>query len=340
MMYPLFFAPIFKDKMWGGDKLKTLLDKAIDSETIGESWEIAAHPNGMSTVTNGPLKGKTLETLIKEYGKAVMGSRMGNVEKFPLLLKVIDAKDMLSVQVHPEDDYANVHENGEYGKNEAWYILDAEEGATLVAGLKEGTTKEEFKKALDDGQLETVLNEIEVKAGDVINIPAGFVHAIGKGIVIAEIQQNSDTTYRVYDWMRADADGNYRELHVDKAMDVIDFEGKIPTEILQAQMEEYGGCMKKSYIDNNYFTLDALEIHSHYSVFNKVDNFELYFCVEGEGKILWENESHTILKGESFMIPAAMKNYRIEGDLTVLKMSNRSYLNEEMKRKSDYKAVI
>ena len=204
MSYPLLFEPILKEKIWGGDTLYKKYGMDLPSPNIGESWNIACHENGMSVVANGSLKGKTLEEVIHLRGRALLGTSLGDehIEKFPLLIKILDATDILSVQVHPDDTYAKIHENGELGKTEMWYVIDAKPDASLVYGVKEGTTREEFKAAIEGGYLEKYLKRLEVESGDVVFMPAGMVHAIGAGILICEIQQNSDTTYRVYDWNR------------------------------------------------------------------------------------------------------------------------------------------
>ena len=222
-MEPIIFAPDYKERVWGGEKLKTVYGKEIPFEHTGESWEIACHDHGQSVAVNGTFKGMTLKDILLSAGQEVIGKGFDQGDKFPLLIKLIDAKDDLSVQVHPDDAYAHVHENGELGKSEAWVILEAEEGASLVIGLKEGTTKKAFEDALKAGELEKVLNRLPVKSGDVVDIPAGLLHAIGSGIMLAEVQQNSDTTYRVYDWNRVGLDGKSRELHVEKSLETIDF---------------------------------------------------------------------------------------------------------------------
>lgn len=321
--YPIFFEPDLKEKIWGGTKLKEIFKKKSQSDIVGESWEIAAHQNGTSIISNGELKGMTLVEAFETHKVELLGKRMENAEKFPLLLKIIDAKEQLSVQVHPEDVYAKINENGEYGKTEAWYVLHAQQGAKLVVGLKSGVTKEVFLKALAEEKLEEVLNEVEVKANDVINIPAGLVHAIGAGIVLAEIQQNSDTTYRVYDWNRKDKDGNGRELHIEKAIDVIDFEHKIPAKLTVGQTEAFGENTRTVYVENEYFTLEEYVISERYQVINKADEFELYLCIEGEGALVADDVKEELYLGRSVMIPAALKSFTIEGNLRMLRMRNK-----------------
>jgi mannose-6-phosphate isomerase len=332
--YPLFFRPDLKEKVWGGSKIESLFNKSasgVDSTRVGESWEIAAHPNGSSIIMNGELNGMTFEDAIRHYKRELMGHDMMDAEKFPLLLKIIDAKDDLSVQVHPEDEFAMLFENGELGKNESWYVLEADPDAELVMGLKPGTTKEKFIEALDNEHLETVLNIVPVKAHDVFDIPAGLVHAIGSGIVLAEIQQNSDTTYRVYDWNRKDENGIGRELHIDKAIQVIDFEDRIPITQVNGHVENFGNCSRTVFVDNDYFTLESFNIGSEYIVSNRKDEFELFLCVKGSGSLHWTSDSHYIGKGTSFYIPPSVKNFEIKGPLSLLRMRNKRKYGEVQK---------
>lgn len=310
-MYPIIFTPDFKERVWGGKKLKTVLGKEIPFEHTGESWEIACHTNGQSIVKNGAYKGLTMEELLKNHGESIIGKAYEKGDKFPLLIKFIDAKDKLSVQVHPEDDYAFANENGELGKSEAWYVLQADEGSKLVAGIKDGVTKEEFEEKLRNNELEEILNEVAVKAGDVLDIPAGLLHAIGDGILLAEIQQNSDTTYRVYDWGRVGLDGKPRELHIQKSMDVIDFEQKHSKELIKGIKASYDGFSITEFVRNKYFVLQEISIDTLYSQEKLVAAFEIYMCIKGSAKIEYNGESLEIGYGESLIIPSAMTNYKI-----------------------------
>jgi len=328
-MEPLFFTPDFKERVWGGNKIKTFLKKEIPFEYTGESWEIACHPNGQSIVKNGSLKGLTLEEALINEGEAILGKQFKQTDKFPLLIKFIDAKDKLSVQVHPEDAYAALHENGELGKSEAWYIIQAEPGSKLVAGLKDGVTRDEFERCLRENSLEEVLNEVEVKAGDVLDIPAGLIHAIGDGILLAEIQQNSDTTYRVYDWGRVGLDGLPREMHIQQSLDVIDFEHKHAKELVVGKKQEFEGYQLTEFVRNAYFVLQELNIRSTYTQHEEHD-FEIYVCVKGQGDIqfieskITETEAESITKtlpitlGDSFIIPKSLQEYTISGNQEAL----------------------
>ncbi|PKM94800.1 MAG: mannose-6-phosphate isomerase [Firmicutes bacterium HGW-Firmicutes-1] len=312
-MYLLLLEPDYKERVWGGQKLNTFLKKEIPFTHTGESWEVACHENGNSIIRNGSLKGMTLKAAIDTYGEELIGNTINKGKKFPLLLKYIDAKDLLSVQVHPDDEYAFVNENGELGKNEAWYILDAEIGSKLYVGLKEGVTKKIFVEAFQQNCLETVLNELEVKKGDVINIPAGLIHAIGTGILLAEVQQNSDTTYRVYDWGRVGLDGEMRELHIEKSLEVIDFEGLHSKSVVEGTKQVEEGYEMTYYIKNKYFSLDKISVSKSYNVLKPSKHFELFMCVEGNAKISCNEGAIDVVHGDSFMVPASIEEYTITG---------------------------
>jgi len=314
-MYPIIFTPDYKERVWGGQKLKTVLNKNIPFENTGESWEVACHNNGQSRVKNGQYAGYTLDKLLQEKGMEILGVPFNKGDKFPLLIKFIDAKEKLSVQVHPDDHYASEFENGELGKSEAWYILQADKGAKLVAGLKDGVTKEEFRKKLMSGNLEEILNEVEVKAGDVLNIPAGLIHAIGDGILLAEIQQNSDTTYRVYDWGRLGLDGNPRELHIEKSIDVIDFEHKHSKKLVNPIVFSHEGYRVSDFVRNEYFVLQEVVITRSYLSESRKHGFEIYMCVNGSGIIRYKDGSKEkevdIAFGETCLLPASLQAYSI-----------------------------
>ena len=226
---PLTFAPRFQQYIWGGRKLADVLGRSIPDGAVAESWEISAHPAAPTVVDSGPLAGRSLPELVEEYGTALVGSRgRWAVERgaFPLLVKLLDASRALSVQVHPDDAYARVHEGGELGKTEMWYVLAARDGAEVIRGLRDGVTPEALRKALSEDRIEDCLQRVGVTRGDAVLIEAGTVHAILDGVLLAEIQQSSNATYRIHDWGRVGADGAPRELHLEKALDVIDFEAR------------------------------------------------------------------------------------------------------------------
>ena len=244
MIKPVKLTPAFKDNIWGGTRLKTEYNKHTDMKIVAESWELSTHKDGESRINGGEYDGLKLSEYIEKIGKDKLGKRALEFNYFPLLIKFIDAKNNLSIQVHPDDEYALKHE-GEYGKTEMWYIMDAEKGSYLYYGFNRSITKEEYEKRISDNTLLEVLNKVEVKKGDMFFIPSGTVHAIGSGILICEIQQNSNTTYRVYDYDRRDANGNPRQLHIKQAIDVSCLEPspeqKAPT-IIADGVEELAKC--------------------------------------------------------------------------------------------------
>ncbi len=321
MLYPLKLQPIYKETIWGGSKLREKFNKDIPSDYTGESWEVACHKNGTSIISNGALKGKSLDNVIKLYGVLLLGSRVGvkGVEKFPLLVKILDASDKLSVQVHPDDGYAMKHEKGELGKTEMWYVIDAEPGAQLIYGVKQGTTQQKFKQSIIDGNLEEQLNHVDVEAGDVFHIPSKTLHAIGKGILIVEIQQNSDTTYRVYDWNRVGADGTSRKLHIKKALDVADLSEVTGKEKVEGQVINIGTTKRTHLVDCKYYTTEKIEVKCRSEEQLNGEKFDIIIVIDGEGKIEYNLGDVTFNDGDSFLIPACMGDYSIIGRCTILK---------------------
>lgn len=320
MLYPLKMNPIYKEAIWGGEKLRKVFGKAIPSCHTGESWEIACHQNGMSLVANGELEGKSLKEVLDIYGEEALGTEIWKRKygKFPLLVKIIDASDKLSVQVHPQDEYAKIHE-GDLGKTEMWIVLDAKPDAKLIYGLKAGISKKDFEIAIEEGSLEDVLNYVDVKKGDVFFIPAGTVHAIGEGILIAEIQQNSDTTYRVYDWNRTDDNGNSRELHIKKALDVISFSNLAGKEKVVGKLVKEGKNTRNYLISCEYFSTELLEIHTESKESLNGERFNLLIFIEGEGTLEYKNGYISFKAGDSFFIPASIGDYFIVGPAKVIK---------------------
>lgn len=315
MLYPLFFKPVYKTTIWGGRNFKRVFNRNIPDGKIAESWEICCHKNGTSIIDNGSLKGKTLQYIFENYKEDLIGSKFEKYNRFPLLIKFIDANDRLSVQVHPGNDYALKYE-GDFGKTEMWYVIDAKKDAKLICGTKEGTNRENFRKAIEGGNIEGYLNFINVKKGDCIYIPSGTVHAIMDGLLIAEIQQNSDITYRVYDWGRVDKNGKSRELHVDKALDVINFNYK--STIIKPVISIFSGYKIEKLVENNYFTTNKIIINGIYND-KTIDLFYTFVCVEGTGKLKYEDIVYEIKAGESFLIPACLGSFSISGNLSLLK---------------------
>lgn len=326
-MYPLKFHPVYKEKIWGGDALRRLYGRELPSSQIGESWDVSAHPHGQSVVANGPLVGRKLADLLKEYSREIMGcSPLAPNGEFPLLVKLLDANDWLSIQVHPDDEYARVHENGSLGKTEAWLILHAEPGARIVYGIKPGTTKEQFAQALKDGSVEALCQMVTVSAGEVYSVPAGMIHALGAGVVVAEVQQNSDTVYRVYDWGRVGDDGKLRELHIEKALDVIDFT-RSASETSTGIGDEHtyygrrGSCVRKLLAANEKFIMERLKIQGQWAPEND-DRFYIYMVLSGEVTVSGGGETLQLAAGDSILVPASCLDLQITGDGVLL----RSYI--------------
>lgn len=307
-MYPIRFENLYYEKIWGGRDLKNFRNNMPEG-LIGESWDIACHENGTGIVENGELKGKSFNEIISEYGSAILGTNIKK-DKFPLLVKLINSKENLSVQVHPGDEYARIHEN-EYGKTEAWYVVDAKDGAELIVGTKD-CTKAEFELAINENRVEECLNKIKVKKGDCFLIDSGLVHAIGGGVIIAEIQQNSDVTYRVYDY------GRPREIHVEKSLDVINFDLQCKN-LSNNKEENFDGYSKVFLCENEYFHMEKIQIKKIFEDKSSEEKFYILTVVDGNGKINWNNKSMDIKMGDSILIPATLGEYSILGELTLIK---------------------
>lgn len=306
----LKLMPSFKDYLWGGHRLADEYNKKYDGKILAESWELSCHPDGPSIIANGKYAGMTLNEFIETEGKEVLGENCRRFRDFPVLVKFIDAKDNLSIQVHPDNRYALKNE-GQYGKTEMWYVMDAAEGAYLYYGFKEAISKEEFAKRIEDDTLLEVLNAVPVHKGDVFFIESGTMHAIGKDILIAEIQQNSNITYRVYDYGRKGKDGKKRELHVDKALAVT--------------RREPSCSFKSSYphvADCDYFTVDKLNLDGN--VLGKIEgvvtdkSFASILFLNGSGKISSGGETQEYKKGDSMLLTAGSGTYTIEGSCDAL----------------------
>lgn len=310
-MKPIKLLPAFKDYLWGGTKLKTDFGKKSDLDIVAESWELSTHKDGQSVVAEGPDAGLTLSEYIDKHGDGILGSNAQKFDYFPILIKLIDAKDNLSIQVHPSDDYALKNE-GEYGKTEMWYVLDANEGASLYYGFKSEITKDEFEDRINNNTLLDVLNKVEVHKGDMFFIESGTVHAIGKGIVICEIQQNSNTTYRVYDYDRRDANGNPRELHVKKAIDVSNLAPAAQNRSASETVEHEGFSVTR-LAECKYFTVDKVEVDSKADLTVSTDSFKSIVVTDGNGVLTFEGESVDINKGDSIFIPAQDAEYSVSG---------------------------
>ncbi len=294
-----------KDYLWGGNRLVEEYGKTSAGDVTAESWELSCFPGSESVIENGDFAGKTITEYIKEQGKGVLGKACEKFDDFPVLIKFIDAKKDLSLQVHPSDEYAKEHE-GQFGKTEMWYILDAEKDAFLYYGFNREVTKEEFARRIEDQTLTEVLNACPVQKGDVIFIESGTLHAIGAGILLAEIQQNSNVTYRVYDYGRRDKDGNLRELHVEKALDVTDLG---PIKRISNPAPHIGAC--------KYFTVDKVDLTGDITdkISGTVDesSFLHILITEGQGELKNGSDTITYKKGDSFFIPAGSGSYELSG---------------------------
>jgi len=314
--YPLQFEPIFKERIWGGDKLNTLLHKPITSKITGESWELSAVEGDVSIIANGESKGKSLTTLIDEYPNEILGTevykRFGT--KFPLLFKYLDAKEDLSIQVHPNDELAKKRHNS-FGKTEMWYIMQAENDARIIVGFKEKSNPGEYLENLKNKTVLSILDDVKVKSGDVFFLETGTVHAIGAGLVVAEIQQTSDITYRIYDFDRVDANGNARELHVDLALEAINY-NTVETK------KEYSKNVNQSneVVDCPYFTTNFIPLDGEINVSKSGETFTVYMCVEGSFEIEYNNSKMQYIKGDTVLLPAAMNSFSLNGKASILEI--------------------
>ena len=320
MLYPLKFSPILKDKIWGGTKLKSLFNKAAETDKLGESWELSGYEGDESVVTNGFLAGNNLRELIEIYMGELIGDTVFDEYglSFPLLFKLIDANENLSIQVHPGDEVAAERHNS-YGKTEMWYVVDADKGAELIIGFNDDCSRETYLKAMSEDKVEDLLHKVPVTKGDVFFIPAGRVHAIGKGVVVAEIQQSSDVTYRIYDYKRKDDNGNERELHTEQALDVINFEAsRQPKTIYSPLLNE-----TTPLITCDYFTTNLLRFNKSLErQYAKLDSFVAYMCLDGTFTIESEGEKTTVIKGDTVLIPASIDELSLvpDGEVTLLEV--------------------
>lgn len=307
-IYPLKFHPILKERLWGGTKLEKVLQKPIVSDITGESWELSAVSGDVSVVSNGELANTSLRTLIDRFPEALLGKsvveRFG--KEFPILIKFIDAKQDLSIQLHPNDELANKRHNS-FGKTEMWYVMQADEDANLIVGFNQKVTPEKYLEHLENKTLTEILNFDKVKQGDTYFIEVGRVHAIGAGVMLAEIQQTSDVTYRVYDWDRVDDEGNERELHNDLAIDAIDFNMPDNFRVSYSKTENKSNEM----VTCPYFTTNYLEVNGVLSKKNSKDSFFIYMCVGGDATITYGKHTESIKVGETILMPADAVDYQI-----------------------------
>ncbi|WP_080836409.1 type I phosphomannose isomerase catalytic subunit [Cohnella massiliensis] len=314
--YPLHFKPEFKERVWGGRALERF-GFDVPEGHIGEGWMIADHPNGVSHVLNGELAGQGLDRIRETVGAEWFGDRgaLSGNGRFPLLIKLLDCNDDLSVQVHPNDSYEGLPK-GELGKTEMWYVLDAKPGAKIIYGLKPGVDREELAKAISENRIMDTLQEVPVKAGDTFYIPAGTVHALCSGVLVAEIQQNSDTTYRLYDYDRPGLDGKPRELHIEDSLNVIAYEGA------GASRMETDGAAPGQWLNlaqSPYFTTDKGVVDGAWELSTDPSSFVVLIVADGEGSIRWSGESLQAKAGDCFLLPANLGSYALDGKMTVLR---------------------
>ncbi|MCB9422183.1 MAG: class I mannose-6-phosphate isomerase [Ardenticatenaceae bacterium] len=311
-LYPLLFEPVLKDYIWGGRNLEKL-GRTLPPEKTAESWEIAAHEDGTAVVTNGYFAGQSLTAVHQTLGLDLIGTNNAWAQernKFPLLIKLLDANQPLSVQVHPNDDYALAHEGNELGKTEMWIVLHAEPDAAIIFGVKPGTTPANFRQAILNGNLEQYLHQVPVKAGDVVCVPAGSLHAIMGGLIIAEIQQNSNTTYRVYDWHRVDADGKARPLHIDKALDVINFDQVEPELAQPTLVHQADGVSRYELCRNRYFVTERVEMAADAVYNGRCDGTTLEIWGVIEGGVTINGVDLTAVRFT--LLPAALGDFAVK----------------------------
>ncbi|WP_434035605.1 type I phosphomannose isomerase catalytic subunit [Formosa sp. 4Alg 33] len=316
-LYPLKFTPLYKYRIWGGEKLKTVLHKDYQDESIGESWEISDVKGDKTVVSAGVLEGKTLEELTTEFKSDLVGANVYKLfgTEFPLLIKFIDAKTPLSIQVHPSNEIAKERHNS-FGKNEMWYVMEAEKDAELIVGFNQKVDKASYVKALESGKILDVLNNDTVAKGDTYYIPTGRIHAIGSGVLLAEIQQTSDITYRIYDYERVDATtGKTRELHTDLAVDVIDYSVQDSYKTDYKVLENETNTL----VHSPYFKTNILSINGKIEKdYTNLDSFVIYICVEGELELQWQGIDYQLVKGETLFLPASINRIDLKSDKAVV----------------------
>lgn len=308
MTEPLFLHPVFQERIWGGTALKERFGYDIPSDRTGECWAVSGHPNGQSVVKNGTYAGKTLGELW-DTNRELFGNLEGKV--FPLLVKILDANADLSVQVHPDDEYAAKYENGELGKTECWYVIDCKEGAEIVFGHT-AKTKEELRNQIEAGNWDELLRRIPIKPGDFFYVPSGSIHALGEGTLILETQQSSDTTYRVYDYDRVDQKGKKRKLHIEQSIAVTTVPHKDPH--LDITVEQVQDARITTFLEGEYFSVYKWEVSGEITA-KQEQPFLLFSILDGEGELVVGEESYPLGKGEHFLLPATINDFTLKGNL-------------------------
>ncbi len=313
--------PVGKDYLWGGTRLREEYDKHIDMTPLAETWECSIHPDGQSVIQGGMFKGQTLARVLEEHPE-YLGSKVGDTKELPVLIKFIDAEKDLSVQVHPDDDYARTYE-GDNGKSEMWYVVDAKEDASLIYGFEHRVTKEKLKRSIIDGSLDKYLHKVKIKKGETYYVPAGTVHGIGAGALIAEIQESSNVTYRVYDYDRVDKHGQKRELHFEKAAEVMKMTPSPDVRSKPKLIHYYPGCARELLCRSKYFEVEHIDCTMAFGFSVKEESFQVLLCLDGEGQIGKSEEGYRPVrfrKGDCIFIPAGMGRCAVIGKTELLKI--------------------
>lgn len=315
MRYPMQLSPAFKSYLWGGNRLKTEYHKQTDYTSLAESWELSCHPDGNSYILNGPLQGQSLADIAARFPSYV-GTNFSSADDFPLLIKLIDAKKQLSVQVHPDDDYAQRVEHSA-GKTEMWYVVDCDPDAYLIYGFKKPIAKQELRDRIESNTLMEVVNKVPVHKGDVFFIEATTLHAIGEGILIAEVQQNSNITYRVYDYGRKDINGQTRPLHIEKAIEVVNRQPTAPP-ASSFPVTQYKNATETLLQTCRYFTVRHIRLWDETTFQVDESSFWHLLILDGNGIIVWDETELPLKKGDSLFLPAGLGKYRIKGRMEFL----------------------
>ncbi len=322
MLYLMKMQPVFKQYIWGGTGFKDKFGMQTGTDTASEAWMVSANKNGKSIIANGDLKNKTIDEAYESLKEKLAGDEIYKKYgmHFPLLVKFLDCADKLSVQVHPDDKYAMENENTRFGKTEMWYILDAKENAKLIYGFNKDVTKQEFEEAIEKGSLSDILNYVSVKAGDTFYIKSGTLHALLDGLMVAEIQQNSDTTYRVYDYDRKDKNGNKRELHIKKSLDVTSLESSKGKEhVKTSETLDANGNKKTHLVECECFNTDKYEIKEKAEFSSLESSFDILIFTKGEAKVVCEFNEVSVKAGECILVPAYLGKYFVKGNCELLK---------------------
>ena len=315
-IHPLTFEPVYRDYIWGGRNLATVFGRKLPPGIVAESWEISAHPIAPTRVDNGAWRGILLPRVLAEMGIDLVGTNSADMlarGRFPLLVKLLDANRNLSVQVHPDDTYASLHQSDDLGKTEMWYVLHARPGSELICGLGQGVTREAFRAAIASNTLEALLHRVSIAPGDSIFVPPGTVHALLAGVVVAEIQRTSDATYRVYDWGRLDADGKPRPLHIERALEVIAFGQAAPGKVEPLIVERGDGLTRARLVDCQQFTVERVDLGAGSQFEGECDGstFEIWGCIKGKCEIRWSGDPVSLEAIRFALLPAVLGHYAV-----------------------------